>query len=294
MHAPSDPVLQHVLCAHPGGLHRMAYWEWGERDNPAVVLCVHGLTRNGRDFDALATQLASQYRVICPDMPGRGHSDWLSDPMLYQVPQYVADCVTLIARLNVPTVSWVGTSMGGLIGMGLAALAGAPITRLLLNDVGPELAVQGLERICDFVGSDPLFPSFEHGARLMREWSSGFGALSDAQWQLLTRHTVVQRQGAWRLHYDPRIALPLAAMRDAMPDLWPFYDAIACPTWVVRGATSDLLSAATAAEMARRGPRARCFEVPDVGHAPTFIPEAQIALVQRFLAETPSGSVESV
>ncbi len=286
MQSPIEPLLRYVTCAHAGGLHRLAYWEWGARDNPDVVMCVHGLTRSGRDFDALAAHLAARYRVICPDMIGRGRSDWMADPMLYQVPQYVADCVTLIARLDVEQVAWVGTSMGGLIGMGLASLEGAPISRLLLNDVGPVLSGDGLARIRDYVGADPMFTSFAEGEAVVQRLAASFGPLTAAQWRILTRHTVVQRDGAWRLHYDPKIAQPLAATESGVPPLWPLYDRIKCPTWVVRGEYSDLLSAATAAEMTRRGPRATRIDVAGVGHAPTFIPDDQIRCVERFLEAT--------
>jgi pimeloyl-ACP methyl ester carboxylesterase len=286
MTATAEPQLHFVTCAHPGGLHRLAYWQWGEPDNPSVVMCVHGLTRTGRDFDALARRLSVRHRVVCPDMIGRGRSDRVADPMLYSVPQYVADCVTLIARTDVPAVTWVGTSMGGLIGMGLASLDRAPVARMLLNDVGPVLSREGLTRIREYVGRDPVFASFEAGDAAVRQLAADFGPLTDAQWRLLTQHTVVQRDGAWRLHYDPRIAEPLRAMPLDAPPLWPLYDRIVCPTWVVRGEHSDLLPAAVADEMTRRGPRAHRVDVAGVGHAPTFIPDDQIAIVERFLAQT--------
>jgi pimeloyl-ACP methyl ester carboxylesterase len=280
----AEPELRTVTCAHPGGLHRLAYWEWGDPRNPSVVMCVHGLTRSGRDFDALAQRLSAAHRVVCPDMIGRGRSDRVADPMLYQVPQYVADCVTLIARLDVPSVAWVGTSMGGLIGLLLASLDGAPLSRLLLNDVGPVLSLAGLSRIRDYVGADPVFASFEDGEARVRELAADFGPLTDAQWRILTRHTVVRRgDGRWGLHYDPRIALPFRDAPLEAPPLWPLYDRIACPTWVVRGERSDLLSDEVAAEMTRRGPRAHRVDVQGVGHAPTFIPDDQIAIVERFL-----------
>ena len=285
MTSSAEPELRFVTCAHPGGLHRLAYWEWGDPRNDQVVLCVHGLTRSGRDFDPLAHALAEGYRVICPDMVGRGRSDWMTDPMLYQVPQYVADCVTLIARLDVDSVSWVGTSMGGLIGMALAAMDGAPIRRLLLNDVGPVLSLAGLTRIRDYVGSDPRFPSFEAGEAVVKTLAADFGPLTDAQWRVLTRHTVLPRKdGSWGLHYDPAIAVPFRAQPLVALELWPLYDPIRCPTWVVRGARSDLLGAEVAEEMTQRGPRATRVEVEGVGHAPTFIPQDQIDIVKRFLA----------
>lgn len=280
----SEPELRTVVCAHPGGLHRLAYWQWGDPRNDRVVVCVHGLSRTGRDFDTLARRLSATHRVVCPDMIGRGRSERVADPMLYQVPQYVADCVTLIARLDVPSVAWVGTSMGGLIGMMLAALDGAPLARLLLNDVGPVLSAEGLTRIRDYVGADPTFASFEDGEAEVRRLSAGFGPLTDAQWRLLSRHTIVPRDGGgWGFHYDPRIATPIRAQADAAPPLWPWYDRIACPVWLVRGAQSDLLAAEVADEMTRRGPRAVRVDVPGVGHAPTFIPDDQIAIVEQFL-----------
>jgi pimeloyl-ACP methyl ester carboxylesterase len=279
-----EPQLRSVTCAHPGGLHRMAYWEWGAPDNPDVVVCVHGLTRSGRDFDALADRLAARYRVICPDIVGRGRSPWVSNPELYQVPQYVSDCVTLVARLDVPRVDWVGTSMGGLIGMLLASLDGNPIRRLVLNDVGPELGETALERIRNYVGANPSFASFEEGEAYVKQVAAGFGRHTDAQWRLLTRHYLVERDGAWRLHYDPAIAIPVRAGAKQPPvDLWPFYDRIECPTLLVRGAESDLLDDAVAQRMTERGPRAQRVDFADVGHAPTFIPDDQIAVVERFL-----------
>ena len=286
MTTASEPELRHVTCAHPGGLHRLAYWQWGDPGNPSVVLCVHGLTRSGRDFDVLAARLATRHRVVCPDMIGRGRSDWVANPMLYQPAQYVADCVTLIARLDVPSVAWVGTSMGGLVGIGLASCDGAPISRMLLNDVGPALSVEGLTRIRDYVGADPTFASFEEGEAAVRRLAADFGPLSDAQWRVLTRHTVVRRDGAWRLHYDPRIAEPFRGTPLEAPAIWPLYDRISCPTWVVRGERSDLLSDDAATEMTRRGPRAHRVDVAGVGHAPTFIPDDQVAIVERFLEQT--------
>lgn len=283
----ASPELRDVICAHPGGLHRLAYWEWGDRRNPDVVLCVHGLTRSGRDFDALAERLSARYRVVCPDMPGRGRSQWLDDPNLYAVPQYVADCVTLIARLDVERLDWVGTSMGGNIGMVMAALPGNAVRRLVLNDVGPVLDGAGLGRIGAYAGSRvPDFDSFEEGERVLRERTAEFGPHTDEQFRLLSRHYVVERNGRWTFHYDPDIAVPLKALLAApMPAMWGFYDAIACPTLVVRGADSDLLSHETAQRMTQRGPRARLVEVPGVGHAPTFIADDQIRIVENFLNE---------
>ena len=181
-----------VRCAHPGGLHRMAYVEWGERDNPRVLVCVHGLTRNGRDFDRLASALAADYRVVCPDIVGRGRSDWLPFYQGYQFPQYVADCITLLARLDVERVTWVGTSMGGLIGMMIAAMNDSPISRLVLNDVGPEVSRVGLERIAGYAGLPTDFKDFEDAVDYIERVSGSFGPHSRDDWRELTRYVVVQ------------------------------------------------------------------------------------------------------
>ncbi len=276
-----------VQCLSPCGLHHMNYYQWGAPDNPRVLVCVHGLTRNGRDFDWLAQRLAAHYRVICPDVVGRGLSDHLRDPAGYTVPQYVADMVTLIARLQVETVDWLGTSMGGLIGMGLAAQPQTPIRRLILNDVGPYLDSAALQRIAAYVGVDPVWPSFAAAQAEIQAISAPFGDLSPEQWQALTASSIRQTaDGNWRFRYDPRLAEPFKAELPAEGiDLWPLYAAIQCPTLAVRGADSDLLSRATWERMAACGPKARLVEIPAVGHAPMFHDAAQIAVVEEFLLD---------
>lgn len=274
-----------VQCISPSGLHRMAYTEWGERDNPRVLLCVHGLTRNARDFDRLAEAMSSHYRVICPDVVGRGRSGRLRNPAGYGIPQYAADMVTLIARLNVETVDWVGTSMGGLIGMALASQEGSPIRKLLLNDVGPVITVESLKRIGSYVGTDPTWAGFDEALAFVKAVSAPFGALSEAQWYALTESSVAQRaDGRWGFVYDPQIAAPFkAAFGDQDIDLWPVYEQIACPTLVLRGADSDLLTRETWQAMGLRGPRARLAEIQGVGHAPMFMTEEQISVARDFL-----------
>src|SRR5215831_17372397 len=270
-----------VQCASPTGLHRMAYLEWGQRDNPRVLICVHGLTRCARDFDFLARDLASLYRVVCPDVPGRGDSDWLANPMEYQVPVYVGDMVALIARLDVEMVDWVGTSLGGLIGMSLAALPDTPVAKLVLNDVGPVLSAASLERIGSYVGKWPPLPTMAAAEAYVRAVSAPFGPHSDAEWRFLTEHVVRQNpDGSWRMHYDPSLAIPFTAERPARDiELWSIYDKIRCPTIVLRGAHSDLLTRDTVNQMSLRGPRARAVEIPGVGHAPTLIHDDQIQMV---------------
>jgi pimeloyl-ACP methyl ester carboxylesterase len=276
-----------VQCASPAGLHRIAYREWGDPRNRDVLVCVHGLTRSGRDFDELARTLCEQFRVVCPDVAGRGDSDRLADPKLYTWAQYVADMVTLIARLDVDVVNWLGTSMGGFVGMALAAQAGTPVKKLVLNDAGPVIARSSLERIATYVGAAPTFASLEDAEKYIRTISEPFGPHSDAQWRTLTETWVRKNEdGTWRPHYDARIA---EAYRDTMPEkdlsLWPIYDAVRCPTLLVRGERSDVVSARTADEMTRRGPKARVVEIRGVGHAPTLLHADQIAVVRDFLLE---------
>jgi pimeloyl-ACP methyl ester carboxylesterase len=289
----AEPRLKSVQCSSPAGLHRMAYKEWGDPANPRVLVCVHGVTRVAGDFDALAASLSDHYRVVCPDVVGRGRSDRLRDPGLYVVPQYVADMVTLIARVTADNqdeaVHWVGTSMGGLIGMVLASLENSPIRRLVLNDIGPVLDQGALARIGEYIGQDVRFASFEEGARFVKDVSTSFGPHSDEEWRKLASDVLVQEPGgAWVRHYDLGLAKPFAAitLERAEQDqaaLWAAFDAIRCPTLLIRGEESDLLSRATAEEMMRRGPKPQLAEIPGVGHAPTLMHAQQIAIVRDFL-----------
>lgn len=282
------PSLHHVQCLDSRGLHRMGYWRWGDPANRRVLVCVHGLTRQGRDFDTLAQAMAGEYQVVCPDVVGRGESDWLADPAGYAVPAYVADMVTLLARLDAETVDWVGTSMGGLIGMGVASLAGSPLRRLVLNDVGPALDYEGLSRIGTYVGKPAHWKSLDEAADALWAISQGFGPHARDQWLALTRPQLRPDGDGFKPHYDPAIGL---AFQHITPELakageaalWAAYDRIACPTLLLRGAESDLLSAATAQAMGQRGPRARLVEFAGVGHAPTLVQPDQVQAVRDFL-----------
>ena len=288
------------ISSQPQGMHRMAYWEWNHTGNPRhphVIVCVHGLSRQGRDFDVLARELSRFARVICPDVVGRGQSDWLADPMGYQVPMYAADMLALLAQVHaqapIETLDWVGTSMGGLIGMGIVGQPQlplpVPVRKLVLNDVGPVIEWQSLERIGSYLGKSLHFPNFESAAAAMRLISEGFGPHSDEQWAELSRAMVEpDPQGGVVLHYDPRIAAPMAQMtREAAQAgealLWQLYDQIQAQVLLVRGADSDLLSSSTAKAMAERGPRAHCTELEGVGHAPTLVAPGQVALIREFL-----------
>ena len=276
-----------VQCISPAGLHRMAYTEWGSPDNPKVLICAHGLSRVGRDFDELARALCAEYRVVCPDIVGRGNSGWLADPRQYVVPQYVSDMVTLIARLNPGELHWLGTSMGGLIGMGLAALPDTPIRKLVLNDVGPIIKAGALKRIGEYLGQAPAFPDIGSAEKYIRAVSAPFALKTDAQWKFLTDISVRRVDNGFRMHYDPAIAVPFKEQSGASADieLWPMYEAIRCAVLVTRGEHSDLLARDTLAQMAGRGPKAAIAEIPGVGHAPMFMDADQIKVIQDFLLD---------
>jgi pimeloyl-ACP methyl ester carboxylesterase len=278
-----------VQCLSPAGLHSVAYKEWGDPDNQKVLVCVHGLTRVSGDFDVLAEALSQTYRVVCPDIVGRGKSGWLRDPQYYTVPQYAADMVTLIARLNVPTVDFIGTSMGGLIGMALASLPDSPIGKLVINDIGPELNGPALKRIGEYIGQAVRFDTYEEGAQLIRSLSQTFGPHTEAQWDKLAGDVLMQdKDGKWIRNYDLGLAVPYQSMteqdvkhNEAM--LWAVYDAIRSPTLLVRGKQSDMLTEPVAKSMTERGPRARLVELDGIGHAPTFVQADQVAMINDFL-----------
>jgi len=282
------PRLREVQCLDPRGLHRMAYAEWGEASNRRVLVCVHGLSLQGRDFDTLAQAMADRYRVVCPDVVGRGRSDWLRDPMGYVLPTYLADMVTLLARLDAEEVHWVGTSMGGLIGMALAGLEGSPVTRLVLNDVGPTIRYEALERIGTYLGQPVRWPDEASAAAGLRAISESFGPHTEEQWLTLSRPQLKRDGDGLIPPYDPAIAQAfrlvtreVAAAGEAA--LWASYDRIACPTLLLRGAVSDLLTPETAAAMQQRGPRAELVEFEGVGHAPTLVQHDQVKVVRQFL-----------
>jgi pimeloyl-ACP methyl ester carboxylesterase len=284
----SPPRRSEFRSLSPHGFHRVVYYEWGDADNARVVVCVHGVGRNGRDFDVLGEALATTHRVLAIDMPGRGESDWLADPNDYVFPTYLTALVALIAQSRAESVDWIGTSMGGLLGIVAAAQPKSPVARLVVNDVGPVIEPVALERIRSYFGLDPTFATYGEIEQYIRTVSAPFGRLTDAQWEHITRTNVRQRDdGRWRLAYDPGIAVPFRAS-PAPANLWGVWDAIRCPVLVLRGAQSDLLSPATAAQMAARGPTPAVVEFADVGHAPMLLSSEQIDPVARFLrAELP-------
>jgi pimeloyl-ACP methyl ester carboxylesterase len=283
-----QPEICFVNCVNITGTHRLAYAQWGDASNMQVVICAHGLSRNGRDFDPLAQALVQQgWRVICPDMIGRGRSDWMQNKALYTVPQYVADCSALIASLKVSKLAWVGTSMGGIIGMVLAADPKNNIETLVLNDIGPVIDPKGLLRISDNSAEQTIFKSFDEAEAILRGRMVEFGPHSDADFRYLSRHYIVQREGVFTFHFDPDFLKPFKSDSESStgkpPPLWDIYDAIKAKTLVLRGEHSDIFALDVAQEMTRRGPHATLHTVMGVGHAPTLIAAAQMQPVLHFL-----------
>jgi len=279
----------------------MAWWQWGDASAPHLVVCVHGLARQGRDFDTLARALVARagapVRVVCPDVVGRGRSDWLKDPMGYQVPTYAADLLALLAQLQqqapIGALDWVGTSMGGLIGLVLAGQPDlpkpVPIRRLVLNDVGPVIQWNALQRIGQYLGQVGHFESVQQAADALWAVSTSFGPHTPQQWLALSQAMVrPDPKGGFTLHYDPAIVVPFRTVTpESAPAgeavLWQLYDAVTCETLLLRGAVSDLLSIETARAMTLRGPKARLVEFDGVGHAPTLVAHDQIDAVSSFL-----------
>lgn len=276
----NSPNIHTYLGKNPRGFHKITYYAWGNPLNP-VLLMVHGLSRNGRDFDVLAEALSDRYYVICPDMVGRGLSDWLPDGFEYTYDQYMNDLTVLIARLNVTEVSWVGSSMGGLLGMIMASLPNTPIKKLIINDIGPLITGDSLEKIRSYVGLMPTFPTFDVGLSFVRQIYASFGQLTDAQWQHMAEHSLVQNpDGTYRLHYDPRVAAFKTDQQDV--NLWLCWFGVQCPVLVLRGMNSEILPRDVYEQMAAN-PLATCREIAEAGHAPALMSESEITLVRDWL-----------
>lgn len=267
----------------------LAFVDWGERGNARnTIICVHGLTRNSRDFDTLASHLAENFRVLCPDVVGRGQSDWLDNKMAYVIPTYVEQIQELLRRQGVKQLDWIGTSMGGLIGMTLAAQPNSPIRRLILNDIGPFLPKSGLSNILDsLIRSDQLFPSLAALKEHIRANYASFGNLSEAQWDHMTYHSALpQPGGGYRMAYDPGIRAVFESLALEDIALWDIWERISCPVLVLRGEESALLLKAVAQRMAKTGPRARVVEIRGVGHAPALLDTEQLAVAIDWLCSS--------
>jgi pimeloyl-ACP methyl ester carboxylesterase len=300
----TEPTLNYVSCPDASGGHRMAFWQWGDASAARVVVCVHGLSRQGRDFDVLAQSLVARaggrLRVVCPDVVGRGRSEWLKDPMGYAVPTYVGDMLAMLMQIHraapIAELDWVGTSMGGLIGIALAGTPDlplpAPIRRMVLNDVGPAVEWASIERIRGYIGKTGRFDDVQQAADAMWAISTGFGPHTREQWLALSRPMVRELpEGRVTLHYDPAIAVPIHALtpeaaKQGEAALWAAYDNTRSRVLVTRGADSDLLAKETALAMTQRGPRASLVEFPGVGHAPMFVQDNQVEAVALFLLDS--------
>ena len=296
-----QPRFEHVNCPHPEGQHRMAYWSWGDPLAAKVVVCVHGLTRQGRDFDRLARALversAEPRRVVCPDVAGRGQSEWLPTGSLYQIPQYASDMLALLGQLHaaapIAQLDWVGTSMGGLIGMVVSGQPGlplpAPVRRLVLNDVGPAINWAAVQKMQQYAGRYGRYADLAEAAAALRALSVGFGPVPDGVWLDMSSHMVRDLpEGCVTLHYDPAIGEPVRALTPELAQageavLWAVYDQIQAQVLVIRGQDSDLFLPDTAQAMSERGPRARVVEWAGIGHAPTLTAPDQIEVLAEFL-----------
>lgn len=267
------------------GFHKLHYLEWGEEKNDKVIVCVHGVSRNAHDFDYLARELAPQHRVICPDVVGRGESDWLNKPELYTYPQYLTDATALIARTGAETLDWIGTSMGGIIGMMIAAQPKSPIRRLILNDIGPLIPAKSMKRIRTYMKVNPKFRSLKEAEILFRLIFAPFGHLSEDQWKHLVKYSLTQQpDGTYRLARDPAIGKGLSIKEDV--NLWPLWLQVRCPVLLLRGEKSDVLSRDVVEQMQKTKPDLQVVEIPNVGHAPTLSDKGQIEIVQKWLEET--------
>ena len=271
-----------------GGVHaglEMAYLEWGPPDADRVVVCVHGLTRNAHDFDMLAAALAEAgARVIAVDVVGRGGSSWLPDPNGYAVPNYADQLTQFLQLMALPKVDWVGTSMGGFIGMIVASAETPPIERLILNDIGPFVPKEALSQIQDYLGLDHVFADIDEVEDHLRFIHAPFGPLTDEQWRHLAVHSSRRTDDGLRLNYDPAIRIPFADASVADIDLWGLWDQINCPTFLLHGMESALVTEATTIEMQRRGPKATVASFRNVGHAPALMSRDQIQTIERWLA----------
>ncbi|MEY3497796.1 MAG: hypothetical protein RLZZ325_803 [Pseudomonadota bacterium] len=277
----------YVECSSPAGSHRMAFHSWGDPRNPSVLYCVHGLSRRGSDFRAMAEALCDRHFVVCPDIVGRGESDFLSNPMFYTVPQYVTDMKTLSTKLGVHSVNWFGTSMGGLIGMVYAAMPGNGIKRLLLNDVGPRIEPAALIRLASYVGKPFSYVNRDVAMDKLKSICAPFGKHTDAEWELLNGPMLIQKDQQWILHYDPAISVPFASVTPALAQagelaMWQSFQSIECPILIVRGADSDLLSRQTVEEMCQLNSHAKSVEIANTGHAPAFVKKEQIDIARQF------------
>lgn len=273
----------YYLGLNPMGFHRLGYTEWNEKGYDRVIICVHGLTRNGRDFDYLARTIQQDFRVICPDIVGRGKSDWLAKPSLYGFPQYLSDLNALIARLNVEEIDWIGTSMGGLLGMIMASLPKSPIRRLVINDVGPKVPKLALLPIIKYAKSRQEFETLKELETHLRTIYAPFGKLTDEQWAHVAVHShIIGTDGKYSLACDPGVTGGWRALF-RRSNFWEYWKKISCPILVLRGEQSTILTPTMVIKMQEYQPLMTLVEIPDVGHAPALMDAQQTKLVYDWL-----------
>jgi len=300
----------------PESTHRIVCWQWGNADAPRTLICLHGLTRNGRDFDALAQALANDYRVLCPDMAGRGKSAWLKNPAGYSYPAYVGDMMFLLRSIIPPpvggrlggghslapkpimpppqpspygggSIDWIGTSMGGIVGMMLANAWPGLIRKLVLNDIGALVSAAGLRRIMSYAGAKASYANRAEAEAALRERCATFGIQTEAQWRQFFAHSFMDNSdGTVSVACDPMIAANLPKLEEVKDvDLWKLWGAVKkIPTLLIRGAESDILTHETALQMKKNHPDMTLQEIPNTGHAPALMDASQVALIRSWLA----------
>lgn len=278
---------KHIISSNHAGKHRIVYQDWGDENNPNVLICVHGLSRNSRDFDMLASHLSKDYRVIAPDIVGRGQSDWLPDPSLYTLEQYINDMVLLVNDLGVDQIDWLGTSLGGIIGMAIAAGHASPIKRLVLNDIGPIIKKEAIAFLATSLAQTPQFNSLEELTGFLREAYVATGRLEDYHWEHLATHDHrVTPEGTYVRNFDPNITQGLATINAGEDmDMWDLWKAVKCPTLVLHGEQSMILTPAICDEMKALHPDTTVIDIPGVGHTPSLLLQEHIDVVEQWLAK---------
>jgi pimeloyl-ACP methyl ester carboxylesterase len=278
---------KHILSSNHAGKHRIVYQDWGDEKNPKVLICVHGLTRNSRDFDYLAQDLSSEYRVIAPDIAGRGQSDWLSDPALYTLQQYIDDMSLLLADLKVKQVDWLGTSLGGLMGMAIASQPHSPIKRLILNDIGPVIKKESIAYLATSLAGTPHFKSLDELKSFLKEAYSAMGPLEKEQWEhMVTYDHRITSEGNITRNFDPKITRWVSSMTNSDIAMWDLWGSIQCPILILHGEQSVILTPDICEEMLERNPHASLVTIPGVGHTPSLMPKSQIEIVQKWLGKS--------
>ena len=278
------PQQYSYLGMSPEGFHKLSYLEWGDRDNSDVLICVHGLTRNAHDFDFLAQDLCKDYRVICPDILGRGDSDYIGSTLMYNFTQYISDMVSLIARIGVSEVNWLGTSMGGIIGMMLASLPKTPIKKLILNDVGMVIPSLAMTRIATYAQNDLGFQNLDEAKKYFKLIMPAFGIQDEEKWDHIVKWgTRKSQDGRYKLAYDPAIGQAFISVSANDIHLETFWHDVKCPVLVMRGEDSDLLTPEVISNMSILQPKMDVIEIPNAGHAPALMSALEIESVSNWL-----------